>query len=152
MLESSANQRAQILDLDRRGNLDGEALPCITRAFDDFYLIRHKTLLLLIFEFPLRSSAPSVVAAVAFLRALCGDLGLAVSPRWILSLQHSHFKLLHLRVQAGGLQRRDQGLPCFYWINDFVQPKAGRALAGIGVVIVCLFDSTVELIPLFLIK
>src|SRR5579864_4360373 len=139
MLESSANQRAQILDLDRRGNLDGEALPCIARAFDDFYLIRHKTLLLLIFELPLCSSVPSMVA-VAFLRALCGDLGLAVSPRWILSLQHSHFKLLHLRVQAGGLQRRDQGLPCFYWINDFVQPKAGRAIAWIGLVIVSLFD------------
>jgi hypothetical protein len=42
VFEPSANQRAQVLDLDGRGNLAFEALPCIAGTFDDFYFIRHK--------------------------------------------------------------------------------------------------------------
>src|SRR5579864_9599385 len=43
MLEAGANQRAQVLHLEGRGDLVLQALPCIAGAFDDFYFIRHKT-------------------------------------------------------------------------------------------------------------
>src|SRR5215471_6258014 len=69
----------------------------------------------------------------------CLCLRVSVVGVWVSCLQHAHFKFFHLRIQVGCFQGYDQGLPGFHGIDDLVQPQAGSAVTGVGLVIVSLF-------------
>ena len=67
-------------------------------------------------------------------------------------LQHSHFKLRHIRVQRCSFQRLGDGLASFHGVYDFIDPETGGAVAGIGLLVIRLLDGIEKFFFFFLVQ